>query len=99
MDILNFNSLNGGFIPICMLAVFCAVFWARIQNNSLGILLNCISAIAIATLWYQMITYIWPISPGENEGGWAIAFIFLWSIFAIPASFFVYIAVRQSRRK
>ena len=36
MDILNFNSLNGGFIPICMLAGFCAVFWARIQNNSLG---------------------------------------------------------------
>ena len=99
MDILNFNSLDGGFIPICILSGISSVFCARIKNKYLGGWLNCISTIAIAVVWYQVIAYIWPVSSGKNERGWAWASIIMWSVFAIPASFFVYIAVRQSRRK
>jgi uncharacterized membrane protein len=98
MDVLNFNSLDGGFIPICLLAGLCAVFWARMQNYSLGMLLNCVSSIAVAILWYQMVIYMWPVSPWENGGAWAWAAIFLWSVFAIPTSVFVYIALKQSKR-
>lgn len=93
-----FDSIEGGIIPICIVAALFGAFFARIRNPQLGVFLASLSAILVSYCWFWIPDLISSTPSTDSLRGWDLAVTLLWSAFAIPSALFILIAVRQQRR-
>lgn len=83
-----FNSLNGGYIPICLIVILAAWFISRIKPILFRIFLALLVPLFISLAWY-IVPDLFRSLPDRRDPSW-LAWGFIaaatWSIVAVPVS-------------
>lgn len=97
-----FGSLEGGFIPICVVAALVAFALASMPRLWHALFLTAIAAIAISYAWYWLPALWSTRGHPEPQGGWDLIATAAWSAVAVPVSvvtMFVARRIKASRRR
>ena len=85
-----FDSLNGGYIPVCVLVLITSWFVAKINNFPVRAIITFIAPILVSLAWFfipHLLDLFRPLKYGEDPWvGWGIITAATWSIVAIPVS-------------
>ena len=96
-----FDSLSGGYVPICAAALVVAWFLAAVRSIWLRAALAVIAPVAISLAWYFLPALFKPSPSGDGEMGWGFITAATWSVAAVPVSVvavFCFSYVRHPRR-
>ena len=98
-----FDSLSGGYLPICVLVLGFAWLIAKVKNVVARALLTVASPLMVSFAWFfmpRMFRLFRPLDPGEDSWvGWGIMASTSWSIAAVPLSIVaVYIFVLRFKK-
>lgn len=90
-----FDSVAGGIIPICVLAVLAGIALASVRSRRVALFLAVVVAIAISYAWYWLPLIIWPPAHIDPQGGWDLVATILWSVFSIPTAVATLLLVKR----
>ena len=76
------NSLNGGYVPICIATIVAAWFVSGIRFVWLRVALACLVPVAISLSWYFVPAMM--SAGGDGWIGWGLIAAATWSIVAVP---------------
>jgi hypothetical protein len=92
-----FDSLEGGMIPICILATLVGAGFGYVRNLWLGLLLSTLVTVAIAYAWFWLPHLIWPSTTGDSLRPWDLIATTAWSALAVPTSIVILLVTRATR--
>jgi hypothetical protein len=76
-----FNSLNGGYVPICIATIVAAWFVSGIRSVVLRVVSACLVPVAISLAWYFVPAMM--SDRGDGWIGWGVIAAGTWSIVAV----------------
>lgn len=96
-----FDSLSGGYVPICAAVLIAAWFLAGIRSASTRAIAALLLPVAISLAWYFVPAMVRGFT-GDGWVGWGFIIAATWSIVAVPLSvlavfFFWYVRNRHPR--
>ena len=93
-----FDSVLGGVVIICALALVAGILCARLRSPIAGLPITLVVPIVMsyALAWVEMSTTLHPHA--EAPGGWVIVATIYWSAWGVPLCIVAYIAERWRRR-
>lgn len=97
-----FGSLQGGYVPICIIAALVAFALASLPRLWHALSLTVIAAIAVSYAWYWLPALLSTSGHPEPQGGWDLIAAAAWSAVAVPVSvvtMFVARRIKASRRQ
>ena len=94
-----FDSLAGGFAPICVIAAILGLALARVSPRWLALLFASAASIAACIAWYWVPQLIWPPAGHDYQSGWAYVAVFIWSLPAILTAIISLVLIRSWREK
>jgi hypothetical protein len=93
-----FDSLEGGFLPICVLAGASGYAFSRLRAWWMGLLGVLVVPIAIAYAWFWICTFMEPPG-GDPIHPWDMIATTIWSVFAVPTALIAFLIARAVRAK
>jgi hypothetical protein len=96
-----FDSLNGGYVPICAVVVIAAWFVAGVRSVYIRVVAALLVPVAISLAWY-FVPAMFQGFTEEGWVGWSYITAATWSLVAVPLSvvavfFFGYVRNRHRR--
>ena len=95
-----FDSLEGGYIPICVLVIIAAWRISKMPDIKRRILMTLTVPIAISLLWYFVIDFFFSPSDSQDPAwvAWGFIAATAWSVAAIPTgiiSVYIFSTIRK----
>jgi chromate transport protein ChrA len=93
---IMFDSLDGGYIPICLTVLLFSWFVSSVKETWRRILLSVLVPVSISFLWYVIPDFFRSVPERRDPTwfSWGLVATMAWSIAAIPVSIIsVYIFV------
>ena len=83
-----FNSVEGGYIPICLVVVLTAWFISGMISVWRRVLMTLLIPVVVSFLWYVVPDFFRSIPERTDASwlGWGLVATMMWSAAAIPAS-------------
>jgi uncharacterized membrane protein (DUF106 family) len=98
-----FDSLNAGYIPICIIVVVFAWLIAKVDIVGIRVVLTLVIPVAISMAYFflpRFLDLFRPLKFGEDPWvGWGFIASATWSIVAVPASIISVIVFVRIRRR
>ena len=96
-----FDSLSGGYVPICAVVVIAAWSLAGVRSVYIRVVAALLLPVAISLAWYFVPAIVRGAS-GDGWVGWGYIAAATWSLVAVPLSvvavfFFGYVRNRHRR--
>ena len=83
-DLFNFDSLSGGYVPICIATLIAAWFVSTIRLIALRVVAACLAPMAISLAW-SFVPAMMANDPGADGWiAWGVIAAATWSIAAVP---------------
>jgi|WetSurMetagenome_2_1015567.scaffolds.fasta_scaffold84622_2 hypothetical protein len=96
-----FDSLGGGYIPICLIVIASAWYLSKLKDIKLRVLMTVIVPIAVSLAWY-FIPDFFRSNPDSQDPAWVtwgLIAATAWSIAAIPTSIISVYVFSNIRKK
>jgi len=94
-----FDSVDGGVIPICVLAALAGFAGPYFRQWWLGALFAVGVTIGIAYAWFWLPELILPREHGDSLRPWDLIATTYWSMFAVPTALVALFISRLARAK
>jgi hypothetical protein len=97
-----FDSLDGGYIPICLTVLLFSWFVSGVKDTWRRGLLTLLIPVTISFLWYVIPDFFRSIPERSDPTwfGWGLAATMAWSFAAIPVSIisvYIFVVIRRKR--
>jgi hypothetical protein len=93
-----FGSVDGGYIPVCLLGLIAGVASERIATRWLSVTAAALAPVLIAYAWFWVPELFSPTG-GDSLRPWDLIATTMWSVFAVPTSLLALIVSKQVRRR
>jgi hypothetical protein len=93
-----FNSLEGGYVPICIATVFAAWFLSGLPSVLVRVVSACLVPFAISLAWYFLPAAIMS-DGGDGWIGWGVIAAGSWSAIAVPLGIVATLGLSMLRKR
>jgi hypothetical protein len=94
-----FDSVEGGIIPVCLLAGAAAFGFSYLRFTAAAVLASIAAAVAIGYGWFWVPQLIVPQQGGDSLRPWDLIATSYWSMFAVPFAIVVVLVARHLRTR
>lgn len=94
-----FDSLEGGIVPVCLLAASVAFGFSYLRFTLAAVVASTASAVAIGYGWFWVPQLIAPQHGGDSLTPWDLIATSYWSMFAVPVAVAVVLVARHLRAR
>ena len=93
-----FDSVEGGIVPVCVLAAVAAVVLSKVRSAWLASMSAAAVAVAIGYVWVWLPYVLAPRHGGDPLRPWDLVATAYWSLFAVPVAIVVLFITRRLRK-